>query len=314
MKKEHGYKPILADVLEEEKEEGMCFHSEKLAIAWAASETATGPITVTKNLRVCRNCHSATMAMSKIIGRKIVVKDAATTHTIVDGRCTCNVDFGKYKGKRLTDLLHVYLEWMSTEMYTHWGRHAKELLSRCPSNSHTMIDGKNIHSVETLKKMIRSRKDLEEANRIRECVRQSSYRNDKFVANLLIEMFGSCGSSDDARLVFDEIKQPNIYSWNIMLKVYTQNGRVEDAWILFEKMEAKSLVSWNIMLAAMAKKNQLVETKEFFNQVPEKDDYSWTILLGAYMDYGEVDEARRIFDGLKVANVVTLNTMVQGYA
>ncbi|XP_024539088.1 pentatricopeptide repeat-containing protein At2g35030, mitochondrial-like [Selaginella moellendorffii] len=76
-------------------------------------------------------------------------------------------------------------------------------------------------------------------------------------------------------------------------------------------MEAKSLVSWNIMLAAMAKKNQLVETTEFFNQVPEKDDYSWTILLGAY---GEVDEARRIFYGLKVANVVTLNTMVQGYA
>jgi hypothetical protein len=51
---------VLQDLEEEEKEKALLYHSEKLAIAFGVlslSEDKT--IFVTKNLRVCGDCHSA---------------------------------------------------------------------------------------------------------------------------------------------------------------------------------------------------------------------------------------------------------------
>lgn len=65
-------------------------HSEKLAIAFGLISTPSGsPLLVTKNLRVCHDCHSATKFITKITGRKIVVRDANRFHHVKDGICSC---------------------------------------------------------------------------------------------------------------------------------------------------------------------------------------------------------------------------------
>eukprot|EP01018_Ginkgo_biloba_P017187 Gb_23320 [translate_table: standard] len=92
--KEAGYAPdkscVLHDVEEEEKEYILCSHSEKLAISFGLINTIPGtPIQITKNLRVCRDCHSATKFISKIVRREIIVRDANRFHHIEDGLCSC---------------------------------------------------------------------------------------------------------------------------------------------------------------------------------------------------------------------------------
>ncbi|KAF9624724.1 hypothetical protein IFM89_013262 [Coptis chinensis] len=68
---------VLQDVEEEEKEISLLYHSEKLAIAFAIlSLSADKPIYVTKNLRVCGDCHAAIKLISKITNRVISVRDA----------------------------------------------------------------------------------------------------------------------------------------------------------------------------------------------------------------------------------------------
>ncbi|CAN6462884.1 unnamed protein product [Victoria cruziana] len=92
--KKLGYQPdtsfVLQDVEEEEKEHILRHHSEKLAIAFGIlSFSPRKSVCVTKNLRVCGDCHSAIKFFSRITERTIIVRDAIRFHHFKDGICSC---------------------------------------------------------------------------------------------------------------------------------------------------------------------------------------------------------------------------------
>lgn len=89
-----GYVPytanVLADIEEEEKEQALSYHSEKVAIAFMLLNTAPGtPIRVMKNLRVCADCHAAIKLVSKVYDREIVIRDNSRFHHFRGGSCSC---------------------------------------------------------------------------------------------------------------------------------------------------------------------------------------------------------------------------------
>jgi pentatricopeptide repeat protein len=93
--KAEGYVPntnfVLNDVEEEQKEQILCYHSEKLAIAFGLINTSPGTtIRVIKNLRICGDCHSVAKFISKIVKREIIVRDSNRYHHFKDGRCSCD--------------------------------------------------------------------------------------------------------------------------------------------------------------------------------------------------------------------------------
>ncbi|GLU13608.1 hypothetical protein SLE2022_302350 [Rubroshorea leprosula] len=92
--REEGYVPdtnfVLHDVEEEQKEQNLSYHSEKLAVAFGIISTPPGtPIKVFKNLRTCVDCHTALKYISKIFGRKIIVRDSSRFHCFEEGNCSC---------------------------------------------------------------------------------------------------------------------------------------------------------------------------------------------------------------------------------
>ncbi|MFQ6632665.1 hypothetical protein Gotur_009369 [Gossypium turneri] len=91
-----GYVPCGAEGVveeldeEEEKENPLNYHSEKLAIAFGLLKTKAGDtFRITKNLRVCRDCHHASKLISKVFDREIVVRDRNRFHHFKDGECSC---------------------------------------------------------------------------------------------------------------------------------------------------------------------------------------------------------------------------------
>jgi len=89
-----GYVPdksfVLHNVDEEHKEKFLCYHSEKLAVAFGLISTPSWQtIRVVKNLRVCGDCHNAIKFISKIVGREIVIRDATRFHHFMNGFCSC---------------------------------------------------------------------------------------------------------------------------------------------------------------------------------------------------------------------------------
>ncbi|CAK9195424.1 unnamed protein product [Sphagnum troendelagicum] len=92
--KEAGYVPdtrfVVHDLDEQQKERAVCYHSEKLAIAYGIISTAPGTqIRIFKNLRICSDCHTATKFISKITGREIVARDGNRFHHFNNGECSC---------------------------------------------------------------------------------------------------------------------------------------------------------------------------------------------------------------------------------
>ncbi|WCJ30282.1 pentatricopeptide (PPR) repeat-containing protein [Euphorbia peplus] len=93
--KEAGYIPaiteVMVDVDEEDKEDNLNMHSEKLAIAFALLNSHDGSaIRIVKNLRVCSDCHSAIKLISRIYDREIVMRDRHRFHHFKNGLCSCN--------------------------------------------------------------------------------------------------------------------------------------------------------------------------------------------------------------------------------
>ncbi|KAL5557315.1 hypothetical protein UlMin_039551 [Ulmus minor] len=92
--RQEGYKPatedLLLDLEDEEKETAIQKHSEKLAITFGLIQTKPGvTIRISKNLRVCKDCHEVTKLISKIYDRDIVVRDRVRFHIFRGGKCSC---------------------------------------------------------------------------------------------------------------------------------------------------------------------------------------------------------------------------------
>lgn len=93
--KKLGYVPntdwVLHDVEDEQKEQYLLQHSEKIAVAFGLINTSKSrPIRVFNNLRVCGDCHTAIKFISVATGREIVLRDSNRFHHIKDGTCSCN--------------------------------------------------------------------------------------------------------------------------------------------------------------------------------------------------------------------------------
>ena len=81
---------VFMDVSEEEKEENLNYHSEKLAVAYGILKSSPGAeILISKNLRTCLDCHSWMKVVSKLLNRVIIVRDRIRFHRFERGTCTC---------------------------------------------------------------------------------------------------------------------------------------------------------------------------------------------------------------------------------
>ncbi|KAK4340988.1 hypothetical protein RND71_039489 [Anisodus tanguticus] len=92
--KQNGYVPdsriVLYDLEEEEEERILLGHSEKLAVAFGLINNSKGEtIRISKNLRLCEDCHSFTKLISKYTNREILVTDINRFHHFRDGVCSC---------------------------------------------------------------------------------------------------------------------------------------------------------------------------------------------------------------------------------
>ncbi|PON43398.1 DYW domain containing protein [Parasponia andersonii] len=97
--KEMGYVPetnlALYDLEEEQKEEHLYHHSEKLALMFSVmNEGNLNPhgsvVRIVKNIRICLDCHNFMKLASDFLRREIVVRDSNRFHHFNDGLCSCN--------------------------------------------------------------------------------------------------------------------------------------------------------------------------------------------------------------------------------
>lgn len=156
-----------------------------------------------------------------------------------------------------------------------------------------------------------------------------------FVETKLVGMYAKCGCLGDARKVFDEMSERNLFSWSAMIGAYSREqrwGEVVDLFglmmeegilpdgFLFPKilqacgncgdLETGRLIHSlvirsglsscrrvsNALLAVYAKCSRLSLARRFFEEMDERDIVSWNSMISGYCRRGENVEAHRLLN------------------
>ncbi|CAF2179824.1 unnamed protein product [Brassica napus] len=135
------------------------------------------------------------------------------------------------------------------------------------------------------------------------------------VANHLLQIFTRCGKMNNARNLFDEMPERNIFSFNTMLEGYMNSGDKVSSLNLFDTMPERDAYSWSVVVSGFAKAGELGLARRLFDAMPEKDVKTLNSLLHGYIQNGYAEESLRLFKevGLR-ADVVTLTTVLKACA
>ncbi|KAK3010077.1 hypothetical protein RJ639_012248 [Escallonia herrerae] len=132
-------------------------------------------------------------------------------------------------------------------------------------------------------------------------------RCDTFVCNVIIDMYGKCGSLESAFKVFKEMTVKNVVTWTALVSALGLHGRAHEALERFREMEMVRFkpdrVAFLAVLSACRHVGLVKEGMELFKAMkmkygvePEMDHYLLVVDLLAR--YGSLKEAERLICGM----------------
>nr|DAD19190.1 TPA_asm: hypothetical protein HUJ06_020653 [Nelumbo nucifera] len=149
---------------------------------------------------------------------------------------------------------------------------------------------------------------------------KTGLNSDSHVRHSLITMYSMCGELSSARMVFDQITDRDLVSWNSMITGYSKMGFAREAVGLFRRMrvagfepDEKTLTSvlgacGNLGDLSLGKwVEEFVDANKF-----ELSSFVGSSLIGMYGKCGDLDSAKRVFDKMPKKNLVVWNAMITG--
>ncbi|KAK3118906.1 hypothetical protein QOZ80_9BG0710430 [Eleusine coracana subsp. coracana] len=96
-----------------------------------------------------------------------------------------------------------------------------------------------------------------------------------FVASALVDMYGKCGGVEDAELVFSEMPQRNLVTWNSMIGGYAHIGDARNALYIFDDMirsgeTAPNYITLVNVLSACSRGGLTAEGYQLFETMQER--------------------------------------------
>lgn len=177
--------------------------------------------------------------------------------------------------------------------------------------------------------------------KLHECIDLVKEEN-PFVETKIVSMYAKCGCLEDARKMFGEMSDRNLYAWSAMIGACSrerrwrevadlfyfmmQDGVLPDSF-LFPKIlqacancgdfEAGKLIHSlvvrlgmscsirvnNSILAVYAKSGKMSSARNFFENMHERDRVTWNAMISGYCQKGENEEAHRLFDAMREEGV-----------
>ncbi|GMH21512.1 hypothetical protein Nepgr_023354 [Nepenthes gracilis] len=135
------------------------------------------------------------------------------------------------------------------------------------------------------------------------------------VSNALIDMYGKCKELGCARIVFDEMRQRDVVSYNALLGAHGRDGKnMLGARMVFDGMPVRNVISWNALVVGYVNSGDLSSAREIFDEMPDRNVVTWTTMLVGYTKNGQVDLARVLFNAMPQKTLVCWTAMISAYA
>ncbi|KAK1415684.1 hypothetical protein QVD17_31469 [Tagetes erecta] len=165
---------------------------------------------------------------------------------------------------------------------------------------------------------------LEEGKQLHAQVVKLGFASDVYVNNSLIHLYGSCGSLEDARNVFDEMPERSVVSWNVMIDALVQLNEFDEALVCFREMqesfEADGFAIQSVLRACAGlgalSLGMWVHAYVLKKCSPEVagDVLVNNYLLDMYCKCGSLETAEFVFERMVKHDVTSWNTMIHGLA
>ncbi|XP_010449705.1 PREDICTED: pentatricopeptide repeat-containing protein At4g16835, mitochondrial isoform X2 [Camelina sativa] len=117
----------------------------------------------------------------------------------------------------------------------------------------------------------------------------------------------------EAHQLFDEIPEPDTFSYNIMLSCHVRNENFEKAQSFFDRIPFKDAASWNTMITGYARRGEMEKARELFYSMTEKNEVSWNAMISGYIECGDLEKASHLFRAAPFRGVVAWTAMMTGY-
>lgn len=147
-------------------------------------------------------------------------------------------------------------------------------------------------------------------------------QSDMVVGTALVNMYGKCGSPNNAKWVFERMLMRDVVSWNAMTRVYTHNGLVKEAIQVFNQMQQIGVipdkVTFSSVLDACADQAALAEGQHIHvcavSRGFQSDIVVGTALMNMYGKCGNMEAAQKVFNNMLDRDVVSWNAILAAYA
>ncbi|KAF3439182.1 hypothetical protein FNV43_RR17457 [Rhamnella rubrinervis] len=138
----------------------------------------------------------------------------------------------------------------------------------------------------------------------------------------LLTMYARCGLIIDSLNVFNKILHPNQVTWTSLIVGLVQNDKAELALSKFREMIRSSLSPNSFTLSSVIQACSSLAMLESGKQIHtivmkfglDTDGYAGAALIDMYGKCGSTEMARSVFGTLIQVNVVSMNSMIYGYA
>ncbi|KAH9606172.1 hypothetical protein KSS87_015660 [Heliosperma pusillum] len=135
-----------------------------------------------------------------------------------------------------------------------------------------------------------------------------------FVQTAVMDFYAKLGDMKAARMLFDEMGEKNVVSWNSLLSGYLKSRDLAMAKQLFDEMPLRDIVSWNSMISGYARSGDMEKAQLLFEEMPDKNKASWNAMISGYVECGKMAMARRFFESMPQRNNISCITVISGYA
>ncbi|XP_038688190.1 pentatricopeptide repeat-containing protein At3g56550 [Tripterygium wilfordii] len=150
---------------------------------------------------------------------------------------------------------------------------------------------------------------------------RSGFDNDVIVCTGLMRAYAANKCVEKARMVFDDMSERDLVSWNAMISCYSQAGYHHETLEMFNLMrnENVGLDSFSLvgLLSSCAHVGALNRGVELHRIAREKGFvhgvYVGNALIDMYAKCGSLDGALEVFNGMQKRDVLTWNSMIVGF-
>ncbi|CAJ1899256.1 unnamed protein product [Sphenostylis stenocarpa] len=156
---------------------------------------------------------------------------------------------------------------------------------------------------------------------IHSCALKRGVGDDNFVSCALIDMYGKCGSIDDAHFVFDQMPEKTTVGWNSIIATYALHGYSEEALSLYYGMRDSGAAIDHFTISIVIRICARLASLEYAKQAHAAlvrhgygtDIVANTALVDFYSKWGRMENAQHVFNRMSCKNIISWNALIAGY-